>query len=389
MPAARGEAEDAVSEKTMTSHPFSRRFSGAVRALFLLVPLGVAINVIVCLSTTDRKVLDAAANISPGYLAFAAILAVAPWFTDALRMLVWSRFFGRADAYTELLKVVIGAELGAAVVPPALGTVPVKVGLLMRLGFPGGTAFSLASLSSLEDWVFYLIAVPAAIAISASNEIPAVLGTFAVWRPGLLIAAGALVLLAAVLYALRWLRRKYVSPGRSGPGPRSGLREKIRNAARDFLGAWRLIARKGKSRFAATLALTAVQWICRYSVITVLLAGMGVEARPVLFFALQVVLFGLITVVPTPGGVGGAEAAFYLLYRPFIPAGLMGVVTAGWRFVTFYFLIVVALLAWTLFAGRSEKKSFWPRIHPVRDETITSNEVNTDLPGAVTSFIKK
>jgi uncharacterized protein (TIRG00374 family) len=363
MPMARGEAEETASEKALTSHPLSRRFTGVIRTLFILIPAGVAINVIVCLTTADREVVAAAASISPGYLAFAAILAVVPWFTDALRMHVWSRFFGRVDTYAELLKVVIGAELGAAVVPPALGTVPVKVGLLMRLGFTGGTAFSLASLSSLEDWLFYLIAVPAAIAISASNEIPAVLETFTAWRPDLLIAAGALVILAAVLYALRWLRRKYGSPGATGPAPRSGLWKKIRDTVRDFLAAWRLVARQGKSRFAATLVLTAVQWICRYSVITVLLAGIGVPARPVLFFALQVVLFGLITVVPTPGGAGGAEAAFYLLYRPFIPAGLMGVVTAGWRFVTFYFLIVVALLAWALFAGGSEKNPFWPRIN--------------------------
>lgn len=40
--------------------------------------------------------------------------------------------------------------------------------------------------------------------------------------------------------------------------------------------------------------------------------------------------------VPTPGAIGGAEALFALLYRPFLPAGSIALVMAGWRFFTFY-----------------------------------------------------
>jgi uncharacterized membrane protein YbhN (UPF0104 family) len=72
----------------------------------------------------------------------------------------------------------------------------------------------------------------------------------------------------------------------------------------------------GKSVFALTFTLTAVQWICRYSIISLLFMSLGLPARPVLFMALQVVVFALLSFIPTPGGAGGAEALFYLLYRP-------------------------------------------------------------------------
>ena len=39
---------------------------------------------------------------------------------------------------------------------------------------------------------------------------------------------------------------------------------------------------------------------------------------PLLYWALQWLTFTFSTMVPTPGGVGGSEAAFLLLYAPFI-----------------------------------------------------------------------
>jgi hypothetical protein len=69
---------------------------------------------------------------------------------------------------------------------------------------------------------------------------------------------------------------------------------------------------------------------------------MGIPVQPLLFMALQVIVFALVTFVPTPGGAGGAEAMFSLLYRAFLPAGAIGMVTTAWRFLTFYFLVLVA-----------------------------------------------
>ena len=38
----------------------------------------------------------------------------------------------------------------------------------------------------------------------------------------------------------------------------------------------------------------------------------------------------------------GAEAAFYFIYAPFLPQGVIGLATAGWRFLTFYLQLGIA-----------------------------------------------
>ena len=102
------------------------------------------------------------------------------------------------------------------------------------------------------------------------------------------------------------------------------------------------------------MTLTAIQWVARYSIISVLIAFLGAPVQPVLFWLLQWVVFTLAAFIPTPGAAGGAEAAFFLIYSPFVPAGILGLATAGWRFFTFYLLLGLAALAsWAIATGAS------------------------------------
>jgi len=43
--------------------------------------------------------------------------------------------------------------------------------------------------------------------------------------------------------------------------------------------------------------------------------------------------------MPTPGATGGAEASFYMIYYYLLPHKSIGLIIAGWRFLTFYFLL--------------------------------------------------
>ena len=106
-------------------------------------------------------------------------------------------------------------------------------------------------------------------------------------------------------------------------------RRRLRNGWRDARGVFLLIARRGKARFALSLSLTAVQWSARYSVISALVAFLGAPMQPVLFWLLQWVVFTLMSFIPTPGAAGGAEAAFYFIYAPFLPHRIIGLATAA------------------------------------------------------------
>jgi uncharacterized protein (TIRG00374 family) len=307
--------------------------------LFFLIPLGIIGNIIFSFVVTDRAMVHSVVHVAPGYFILAAVLSIVPWFTGSLRLFLWGRFLGGKIRYWDVFRIVIGAELGAAVSPPLIAGSAVKISMLMRRGFTGGTALSLSVLESLEDSIFFIVMVPIALTLSSSWGLPIVkdgikgLGHPLLWVLLASIAAVLCIVTALVRRRSGWIQKVPVL---------RTLVESIKSSYCNFKATFHTIGRGGKSIFAFTMALTSLQWLCRYSVISLLLAGMGIPVQPLLFMALQVIVFAVITFVPTPGGAGGAEAMFSLTYRAFLPAGAIGVVTTAWRFLTFYFVVLVA-----------------------------------------------
>jgi uncharacterized protein (TIRG00374 family) len=202
--------------------------------------------------------------------------------------------------------------------------------------------------------------VPISLTVSSSWNLPIVKNVIGrLGHPSFWVALSALCVVACIIAVLA---------SRSG-----GLlqrfpmvhtfTDRFKASFKNFAATYHTIIRDGKSILALTMLLTSIQWICRYSVVTLVLMSLGIAAQPVLFMALQVIVFALMTFVPTPGGAGGAEAMFSLLYRPLLPDGAIGVVTTCWRFLTFYFLLLLASLLFLLFkmhqgaASNIEKKT--------------------------------
>lgn len=326
------------------------------RVSLLLIPLGVLGNVAFSLLTTDRRVLVALEHFPRHYLLLAMGLAFLPWLTNSLRLLLWARFLGSGLDLRESFRITLATQLGSAVTPTATGGEIIRMGLLVQQGTSAGVAFSISTLASLEDGLFFLLSLPAALVVLSSTRLPAFP------RIGEEVGAQAghaLVLGGALLFAL-WVGWRLVALGRFGERTRrTGLRwvgrtrRQLRGGWAETRAAWRLIARRGKRRFALTFSLTAIQWSARYSVITALAAFLGAPVDPFLFFALQWMVFTLMSFVPTPGAAGGAEAAFLLVFGAVLPREVIGVATAGWRFLTFYLQLVLgALLFWLLSFAR-------------------------------------
>ena len=323
--------------------------------LLFLIPIGIIVNVLFYLATTDRQALASTLHFSPVYFALAMLLSIVPWFTGSLRLLIWSRFLGNRITFPSVFKIAIGAEVGAAVSPMLIGGSAVKLGMLMRHGFTGGTALSLAALENMEDIIFFLVMVPLSLTITSSWELPQLMIVLEKLRnPTLWMLLGGIVF---CLSAILWLLKRKTGGARQWLPGLAALKANVRSVYNNFIGTYRLIAREGKFVFAMTMTLTSFQWICRYSIISLLLASMGIPVRPVLFMVLQVFVFALMTLVPTPGATGGAEMMFSLMYRAFLPAGTIGLVTAGWRFLTFYFLLILAALLSLVFRMQPREAS--------------------------------
>ena len=120
----------------------------------------------------------------------------------------------------------------------------------------------------------------------------------------------------------------------------------------EFVSAYELVGKFGKTRFLVAVVLTTGLWVTRCSVATAVLYGLGTRVDPVLFFLLQWVVFMMMVFVPTPGAALGAEASFGAVIDGFVAEGILGIVTAGWRFFSFYLPLLLGLAVMPLLGAR-------------------------------------
>jgi glycosyltransferase 2 family protein len=325
-------------------------FDKLFRTALIVVPIGVLGNIVFSLVATDRDILASLLEFPRHYLALAVALALLPWLMNTLRLYIWTRFFGYPISLRDAYQITLGMDLGAAVSPTAIGGGLFRWGMLMQRGVSPGAAASLSTLPTLEDAIFFSIALPLGIYLSASWDLPIfrLIGPYI--RDNVAIAA----MVAFGLLFVAWVTMRLLLVG--GLGQRAQeksmrwfgrTRRRLRLAWSDAREIFRMIAQGGKAWFALSLTLTAIHWIARYSVVSALVAFLGIPVDPILFWVLQWVVFSLAAMIPTPGAVGGAEAAFYLIYGAFLPERAIGIATAGWRFLTFYLQLGLAAILFT------------------------------------------
>lgn len=263
--------------------PAGNGISALLKKAVLLIPLGIAGNMLILFFSSNDLVLPKLSPFSLLVLTFTALLAVVPWFTDSLRLFIWGRFLSAKVSYPELVRVVIGGELGAAVSPPVLGGSAVKTALMTRLGIPTGTALSLTLLAGIEDSIVFLVLVPIALTVSSSWDLPFVQNGLSFLNGPLIWAiCGAIASAVMALLLVRKVRtgqRNEDTTTADGPEDTTRFRDRLRQGWRDFALIFGLIAGRGKARLALTLLISAFQWLCRYSVITLLVLSLGLPAH--------------------------------------------------------------------------------------------------------------
>ncbi len=304
----------------------------------IILIVGVFGNLIFSLAMTDRHIFISLQQFRPFYFMLAVLLSLIPWVTNTFRLMIWTRFLGKRYRICDLFKIVLGTDVGSAITPTAIGGGYVKAGMLVQKGLSPGAAASVMTLGSVEDGVFFALALPVAFFMS-SNAQNGIINNLisrpeAQYKSILLFISGLLIIISALLFIFNKLHARLVDK----------IRGEIVKIGQDFSFVYITIGKTGKTRFCLSLLLTAIQWMCRYSVLTVLLISLGITVDPIMFFLVQWFTFAIMTTIPTPGAMAGAEASFYLIYAHLIPKELLGLITTGWRFLTFYLQVGLAII---------------------------------------------
>jgi uncharacterized protein (TIRG00374 family) len=318
-----------------------------IRPLLLIIPLALAGNLIYVFLTSDSSILREFARFKLLYFVGAILIVYCPWFAHSSRIMLWTTAFQKRLDFAESFKIAIATDIGAAITPSVIGGSYAKLGLLTINRLTPGEAALVTLLGTIEDGVFFAVAIPICIVLTGSWNSDLIIQfrqNAIAYLPAIGVAA-AVILTGLVILRIIHKRRNASSGTRLPAGSASSrLRHRIVGYKHQFSQAFSFIRKNHKGTFALCVLLSGAGWICRYSVITLLVTGLGFHADPILFFLLQWVVFTLMTLFPTPGAIGGAEISFALIYRGLVPAGIIPVLTGVWRFVTFYLIMVTGAL---------------------------------------------
>ncbi|MBD3402389.1 flippase-like domain-containing protein [candidate division GN15 bacterium] len=316
-----------------------------INAIAIVVAIGLAGDFCYALLDYDPNGAGILSNLRPEFLLLSFVLVFIPTLTHAARLRLWSRVFGCDLPWRRALTAVFCNDIGSALTPTAVGGGYAKLYYLYRSGLTPPQATLTMMLGSLEDSVFVVLIVGISIYGTSGELSPALSEALGDLSTRLPLLAGILLGLAVLLLLVRRLfSRRGADAARSNQPSGSRferLRDRFRRFRREFKHSVGFAWRHGRATLAVNTLLSLIGWICRYGSINAVLLGFGLPIDPILFLVLNWGAFTVTNFVATPGGVGGAEAAFVVLFTPFVPVGMISLVTLAWRFLTFYLLLIV------------------------------------------------
>lgn len=318
------------------------------RSLWLL-PVALLIALLIPLLLGGTGLLPTLAGFPGGQLVIMLGMIVMCWNINAWRLRLL--LAGRAGnlSQSQGLAVVMATEFAICATPGGSGGPVTLFGLLVRRGLPAAQASAIFAADQLIDLLFFLcallgVAVYAAIAVIDP-------------RLGWLIGLSFLLLIALLSMAWLWLRHTTRFLGVSGLWlQRLRLPWRVRFALARRLLRFRLALletlRLPRRRLALVFALCCGHWLLRYSVLYLVIVGLGQHVTWAWTFLVQMLSMAAGQLSMLPGGAGGAELTSTALLTPLIGLSQATAAVLIWRFVTFYFYLLAGAPVFLLMLQR-------------------------------------
>ncbi|MEO1731867.1 MAG: flippase-like domain-containing protein, partial [Pseudomonadota bacterium] len=288
--------------------------------------------------------------VAPHLIGVAMMLVFIPMLSHSLRLALWGRFFGLDLGFARALKITTGTMVANSVTPSATGGVPIKLAFLLGAGIETRRALALISFQTAEDALVLFSMLGICIGITGFA-----LADFLGSDPEL--AAQFDMTLRSISMIVIWtlvgiaVLGVVIAAGLLGGRVRELARRASQAITRWVSGVlrdWGEVFRRGKWIAVVNIGLALLQWSVRFSIAGLVLAAFGVEWRPALFWLLQYLVQSISSIVPTPGGAGGAEAGFLFLFAPFVDPDLLVPAMSAWRLIFFFLPLTGAALVFFL-----------------------------------------
>ena len=332
-----------------------------INKLVFVVSFGIVAHLIFLLVTNDKNVFQYLSNIKIQYLFIIICLLLYNWIGHATRMVIWTRYLKQQLPFKTTLRIAVYTELGSSITPTVIGGGPIKMGLLIKNGFSTGKAGFLTLLNGLEDFIMYtsVFIIGFFYAKKSIFRIFESIGHFIQSKWEYFI--GGLVL----IFFLKWLFKNVEALNKISLIPVkykkgwANLKKECKNGWTEMVQSFNQVRKDGLRYFIVSFIILISQWLCRFSVLVVLLYALDIDFRPFQIYIQQWIVYLTMMFIPTPGATGGAEATFFLLFEGEIPKEFLPLIVSTWRFFMYYLMLFLAvfLIQFVKFSDTSTNNS--------------------------------
>lgn len=333
----------------------------------LFISLGISLGVlfIVLILTINEDTITALQSCIPAFLLLAVGMHVVSLVFWAARIKMMCRSLGYKVPFRHCFNLVCSNMFIAAVTPSSIGGEPVRVYEISKAGVPGGEATAVVTMERVFDGIVLAIGTVICVFLLgvffSEIELPAGCMVAAYCAAG--VFAGLVILFFIIAKHPQWgiaLMRKLSSliTRKKDEAAKEKLQNKFTGYADNFYSALREMTGKSKSGMVWGFLFSALFWVNEFVIAFVVCLGLGVEPTAELFL-LSIIFQLLVTVILmiplTPGGVGVSEASLGLFFAIIIPTSLVGIFVLIYRFIFYYFNLIVGFTASMLIVRREAK----------------------------------
>ncbi len=301
--------------------------------------LGLALLVAVLVPALlgGSELLPRLRSFAPGLMLGLLGMIVLCWVLNALRLRLLLGQHGERLGLVRSVGVVMATEFAICTTPGGSGGPLTLMALLARERIGAAHSGAVFAMDQLNDLLFFFCAM---LGIAAY----AVFHSLGRSQEAMLLSSALLLCTAmgAVIALLRYrrgmlrfngrlLRRLGVSLKR-----RKRWTRKLLHFFHALAQTWRL----PKRTLALVFALTCAHWSLRFSVLYLVLRGLGVELQWVPSFLVQMLSLSAGQFSLLPGGAGAAELTSATLLSPLVGSSTAAAAILIWRAVTYYFYLL-------------------------------------------------
>jgi glycosyltransferase 2 family protein len=282
------------------------------------------------------------------FLALAASAAVSA-LAKAGKLHLMQSALGLRLRFMRTFAITLATDFAFLVSPLGAAGYGVNIGLLQRAGASWAIATTVVGADQVLDLTFFTVAVPIAILFAVGplaqvvpkSSLPTVVG----------MLAGA-----AVMIGTLWACRRHVASALDAAcrrilwlRARRARWDRFRQSVRQ---QWVLLMTGPRSRFAALLLLTTLQWLLRYGALWFALLELGYRLPLGFVLAVQSVVLHAALWTGVPAGGAAGDLALAAALASWVPGAAMATALVLWRFATLYCPLMLGAAAFVALAWR-------------------------------------